>query len=251
MEIESVLPGLLENKLGANLLLFLVLLVILKFFLGEAQQVALELLVFLQLILDLIQVLFGVSLELVVDHRLKLGLKGLGVILLPISVSLGLSLHFFVVFDQLVQVVFCFTFQFFLLALTQLFEHFWGKNSQLVAYFFAHKNLLLLLGESHHLLRIHKELLEHLQLLVLHLSHFWRFHVTREVVEALAIFVSSCKDTILTKLVGKLGHPRLNLLLLKQRELVSCHIFYSRISGLVDSSLHVLRNRCITKHPRS
>lgn len=124
MEIESVLPGLLENKLGANLLLFLVLLVILKFFLGEAQQVALELLVFLQLILDLIQVLFGVSLKLVVDHRLKLGLKGLGVILLPISVSLGLSLHFFVVFDQLVQVVFCFTFQFFLLALTQLFEHF-------------------------------------------------------------------------------------------------------------------------------
>jgi len=68
MKIEGMLPGLLEDKLGANLLLFLVLLVILKFFLSEAQQVALQLLVFLQLILDLIQVLFGISLELVVDH---------------------------------------------------------------------------------------------------------------------------------------------------------------------------------------
>lgn len=54
MKIKGVLPGLLEDKLGANLLLFLVLLIILKLFLSETQQVALELLVFLQLILDLI-----------------------------------------------------------------------------------------------------------------------------------------------------------------------------------------------------
>lgn len=74
MKIESVLSGLLENELSANLLLFLVLLVVLKLFLSEAQQVALELLVFLQLILYFIEVLFGVSLELVVDHRLKLSL---------------------------------------------------------------------------------------------------------------------------------------------------------------------------------
>ena len=117
-----MLPGPLGHEFGANLHHFLVLLVILKVFLGETQQVALEMPVFLQLILDLTQVLCGVSLELVVDHGLKLGL--MRVILLSISVSLILSVHFFMVFDQLVHVVFCFSLQFFLLALTQLFEHF-------------------------------------------------------------------------------------------------------------------------------
>lgn len=93
---------------------------------------------FLQQILHFVQVLFGVSLKLVVDHRLKLGLQWLRVVLLSITVRLGLSLHLFVVFDQLVQVVFGFTFQFLLLARTQLFEHFRGKNTQLVPNFFAH-----------------------------------------------------------------------------------------------------------------
>ena len=97
------------------------------------------------------------------------------------------------------------------------------------------------------MLRIDKELLEHLKLLVLHLSHLWRFHGTGEVVEGTAIFVSSCKDTILTKL-GR--NPGLNTMLLKLRQLECCHTFHARDNGLVDSSLHVLSTIWIAKHPR-
>ena len=98
------------------------------------------------------------------------------------------------------------------------------------------------------MLRIDKELLERLKILVLHLSHLWRFHGSGEEVEGLAIFVSSCKDTILTKLSR---HPGLNTMLGKLRQLECCHMIHAREIGLVDSCLHVLCNTCIAEHPRS